>query len=221
MNENIIESIDSSGFVILSEVIPDIINEIRYYTSYNFVGERIDGYEEPIALLTKEAAGALKKVNDELIKHGYRIKIFDAYRPTRAVKHFMKWSKDKNDDKMREFFYPDLDKASIFESGYLAKNSPHSRGSTVDITLFDMKLGKDVDMGSPFDFLGDISHPDSSKVTKKQHENRMFLKDIMTSNGFKSIKSEWWHFVLENEPYPNTYFDFPVNSNSIKKTRNI
>ncbi len=210
----IIESNNSSNFVILSDIIPDIIQEIRYFTTYNFVGDCIEGYEEPIAILTIEAAKALKEVNDELIQKGYRLKIYDAYRPTRAVKHFLRWSKDLNDIRMKEYFYPDIDKSIIF-GNYLAEHSAHSRGSTVDLTLFDMKTGKDVDMGGPFDFLGELSHTDYNNITKEQHDNRMFLKDIMNAHGFKGIQKEWWHFVLENEPFPDTYFNFPINHQSI------
>ena len=216
MNQEITKSKNPEDFVILTDIIPEVILEIRYFTTYNFVGDQIDGYEEPIALLTKEAANRLKKVSDELLKKGYRLKIYDAYRPRKSVSHFLKWADDLNDQRMKEYFYPDFNKALIFEEGYLAKNSAHSRGSTIDLTLFDMKTGKDVDMGGTFDFFGDISNPDYDKLTKIQKANRSILKDIMIANGFKQSLKEWWHFVLIDEPFPNTYFDFPINSKYIK-----
>lgn len=205
-----VDPMDSSGFVILSEAVPDVILEIRYYSTYNFVGARIDGYEEPCAMLTKEAAEALKKVSDELITKGYRLKIFDAYRPQRAVTHFANWAKDVDDTKMKKYFYPDLDKSVLFDQGYIDYKSGHSRGSTVDLTLFDMKTEKEVDMGGTFDFFGKRSHPDYKKITKKQYNNRMILRKAMMKYGFKPLSTEWWHFTLKDEPYPDTYFNFTV-----------
>ena len=205
-----VDPMDSSGFVILSEAVPDVILEIRYYSTYNFVGARIDGYEEPCAMLTKEAAEALKKVSDELITKGYRLKIFDAYRPQRAVTHFANWAKDVDDTKMKQYFYPDLDKSVLFDQGYIDYKSGHSRGSTLDLTLFDMKTEKEVDMGGTFDFFGKRSHPDYKKITKKQYNNRMILRKAMLKHGFKPLSTEWWHFTLKDEPYPDTYFDFTV-----------
>ena len=210
MKNKIIESNDSKDFVILTDIIPEVILEMRYFTTYNFVGDQIDGYEEPIALLTKEAAIELKKVSDELLQKGYRLKIYDAYRPKKSVTHFIKWAEDLNDQRMKEYFYPTFDKALIFEEGYLAKQSSHTRGSTVDLTLFDMKTGKDLDMGGTFDFFGDISHPDYKDITEEQFNNRKILQEAMLSHGFKQSVREWWHFTLINEPFPNTYFTFPI-----------
>lgn len=207
-------SSDSSGFVMLSDVVPDAILEIRYYSTYNFVGSRINGYEEPIAMLTKEAAQALKKVSDELITKGYRLKIYDAYRPQRAVTHFANWAKDLDDTKMKKYFYPDLDKSVLFKQGYIAYKSGHSRGSTLDLTLFDMNTEKEVDMGGTFDFFGELSHPDYKNITEEQYNNRMILRDVMIKHGFKPLSTEWWHFTLKDEPYPDTYFTFPVRSRS-------
>ena len=206
---------DASDFVILSEVVPDAILEIRYYTTYNFIGDRIEGYEEPIALLTEEAAEALKEVSDDLKEEGYRLKIYDAYRPQCAVTMFSTWSKDRDDTRMKEYFYPEVDKSDLNMYGYVAKHSGHSRGSTVDLTLFDMDTEKEVDMGGTFDYFGDESHPDYSGITDEQHENRMILRDAMVRHGFKPISTEWWHFTLKDEPYPDTYFTFPVNSDSV------
>ena len=203
---------DASGFVLLADSVPGVIQEIRYYTTYNFIGDRINGYEEPCALITAEAARALRSVSNEMNALGYRLKVFDAYRPVSAVKHFILWSIDDLDLRMKPFFYPDLDKEELFLRGYIAKQSSHSRGSTIDLTLLDMETGKEVDMGGGFDLFGEISHPDYRGITDMQYDNRMFLRDAMLRNGFEPIDCEWWHFTLANEPYPDTYFDFPVSS---------
>ena len=210
-------TMDPSGFVVLAEYIPHIIQEIRYYSTYNFIGERIDGYEEPVALLTKEAARALKGVSNEMFVQGYRLKVFDAYRPACAVKHFVLWGLEDQDIRMKPYFYPDLEKTELFEKGYIAKMSGHSRGSTIDLTLLDMKTGKEVDMGGPFDFFSALSHPDFRGITDEQFENRMMLQRVMVRNGFKPLDCEWWHFTLENEPYPETYFNFPVSAEYLRR----
>ena len=222
---------NSSEFVTLTDVVPDAILEIRYYGTYNFVGQRIDGYEEPIALLTKQAAKALKEVSDDVISQGYRLKIYDAYRPQKGVDHFVRWAQDISDIKMKPYFYPDLDKSVLFEQEYIYERSGHTRGSTVDLTLFDMNTEKDLDMGGTFDWFGPESHPDfcgnpetgeytgdNSKssaepkrsITEQQFKNRMILRKAMLAHGFKPLDSEWWHFTLKDEPFPNTYFTFPV-----------
>lgn len=202
---------DSSRFVLVSDYVPGIIQEIRYFSTYNFVGERIDGYEVPCAILTKEAARALKTVSNQANAQGYRLKIFDAYRPATAVKHFVLWGIDDLDQKMKPFFYPEVEKQDLFKEGYIAAQSGHSRGSTVDLTLVDMTTGKEVDMGSAFDYFGELSHPDCKGVTEEQYENRMMLQDLMVRNGFEPIDCEWWHFTLKDEPFPDTYFEFPVS----------
>ena len=209
-------TMDSSGFVLLSDYVPGIIQEIRYFSTYNFVGERVDGYEEPISLLTKEAARALKDVANMANVQGYRLKIFDAYRPAKAVKHFVLWEIEDLDQKMKTFFYPDIDKHDLFKLGYIASQSSHSRGSTVDLTLVDMDTGKELDMGSPFDFFDEISHPDYKGITEEQYNNRMTLQKLMVGGDFEPIDTEWWHFTLKDEPYPATYFEFPVAMDSIK-----
>ena len=201
---------DASGFVSVGEVIPDVILEIRYYSSFNFIGGRIDGYEQPVALLTREAAARLKEVSEDLSVRGFRLKIYDAYRPQKAVDHFMRWAADLSDTRMKAYFYPDLEKSVLIPDGYIAEHSSHSRGSTVDLTLFDMAAHKEVNMGSPFDFFGEISHPGSRAVTADQHAGRMLLRDTMLRHGFMPLAEEWWHFTLEDEPYPDTYFTFPV-----------
>ena len=210
---------DPSGFVVLADYVPGIIQEIRYYSTYNFIGERIDGYEEPCALLSKEAARALKSVSHEVNVKGYRLKIFDAYRPANAVKHFVMWGIDDLDLRMKPFFYPDLEKQELFVKGYIASQSGHSRGSTVDLTLLDMSTGMEVDMGSPFDMFSEISHPDYKGVTEEQYDNRMMLQDVMVRNGFEPVDCEWWHFTMKDEPYPDTYFSFPVSSEYLKRER--
>ena len=198
--------------MVLADYVPHIVQEIRYYSTYNFIGERIDGYEEPCALLTKEAARALKSVSNEMIVHGYRLKIFDAYRPACAVKHFVLWGIEDQDIRMKPYFYPDLQKQELFEQGYIAKKSSHSRGSTVDLTLLDMSTGKELDMGSPFDLFSVVSG-----ITEQQYENRMMLQRAMVRNGFEPIDCEWWHFTLKDEPYPDTYFEFPVSAEYLRR----
>ena len=218
IKENITKlSSDPSGFVLLSDTVPHIIQEIRYYSTYNFIGDRIDGYEEPCALLTKEAARALRSAAGEFMVLGYRIKVFDAYRPTCAVKHFVLWGIEDQDIRMKPYFYPELEKQELFTRGYISKRSSHSRGSAIDLTLFDMKTGKEVDMGGPFDFFSEISHPDYRGITDKQYDNRMLLQKVMVRNGFEPFECEWWHFRLEKEPYPDTYFEVPVSAAYLKK----
>ena len=208
---------DSSGFVVLGDYVKYMIQEIRYHSAYNFIGERIDGYEEPCALLTIDAARALKNAANELYVMGYQIKVFDAYRPATAVRHFVLWGIEDQDIRMKQYFYPDLEKQELFRRGYIAKQSSHSRGSAVDLTLLDMRTGKEVDMGSPFDFFGEVSHPDYRGITEEQFENRMLLQRTMVRNGFLTLDCEWWHFMLKDEPYPDTYFDFPVSYASLRR----
>ena len=210
-------TMNPSGFVLLADFVPGIVQEIRYYSTYNFIGDRIDGYEEPCAIITKEAARALKSVSNEMMVQGYRLKIFDTYRPACAVKHFVLWGIEDQDIRMKPYFYPDLEKQELFMKGYIAKQSSHSRGSTVDLTLLDMKTGKELDMGSPFDLFSEVSHPDNRDITNEQYENRMILRNVMMRNGFAPIDCEWWHFTLIGEPYPDTYFEFPVSSAYLKK----
>ena len=208
--DTIVSEASKAGFVVVTDVVPDAILEIRYFSTFNFMGVRVDGYNAPIAYLTKEAADSLKAVSDDVKAMGYRLKIYDAYRPQCAVDHFVRWSQEASDTLMKRYFYPDIDKPRLFEEGYMAKKSRHTTGSTIDLTLFDMNTEKDVDMGSPFDWLGEESHTDYAGVTPEQHKNRMILRDAMLRHGFRGISTEWWHFVLKNEPYPDTYFTFPI-----------
>lgn len=210
------------GFVVLTDVVPDAILEIRYFGTYNFVGQRIDGYLHPTALLSRRAADSLRAVSDELMAQGYRLKIFDAYRPRMAVDHFVRWNRDYGDTLMRRYFYPNVDRRKLFQLGYIASKSGHSRGSTVDLTLFDMRTGKEVDMGGTFDWFGNESHPDcggdpatgryrpNDTLSIEQFSNRMRLRNAMLRHGFRPLATEWWHFTLRNEPYPDRYFNFPV-----------
>ena len=191
-------TMDPSAFVLLADYVPAVVQEIRYYSTYNFIGERIDGYEEPCAILTRQAARALKAVS------------------ACAVKHFVLWGIEDTDIRMKPYFYPDLEKQELFMKGYVASKSSHSRGSTVDLTLLDMKTGKEVDMGSPFDMFSEVSHPDYTGITEEQYENRMQLRNAMIRNGFEPIDCEWWHFTLRDEPFPDTYFEFPVSSEYLK-----
>ena len=234
-------------FVSLAETLPDAILEIRYFSSYNFVGTRVDGYLAPIALMTRIAADSLRAASDDFLRLGYRIKVYDAYRPQMAVDHFVRWAADLTATEMKPYFYPDVDKSVLFDEGYIAAKSGHTRGSTVDLTLVEMATGKEVDMGGVFDWFGIESHPyfcgdpdtqefqgktgcarkrlerkaerlgldatymsQSIGLSRQQFANRMLLRTVMLRHGFKPIDSEWWHFTLKDEPFPDTYFTFSV-----------
>ena len=200
-----------SGFVLLSDVIPDILLDIRYYSTYNFIGTRIDGYEQSCALMTQKAALALLEVSSEAMSKGFRLMVYDAYRPQTAVNHFSRWADDPPDIRMKPYFYPQLEKNRLFDLGFILRKSAHSRGSAVDLTLFDMKLGRKMDMGSNFDFFGQRSRSDYvGNLTSQQQDNRHFLRDLMLRHGFAPLREEWWHFSLLDEPFPDTYFSFPV-----------
>lgn len=202
------------GFVYVKNIIPDLVEDLRYFTTNNFMGEKADGYEANYAILSKEAATALSKAADELREKGYVIKIYDAYRPQKAVDHFVRWSKT-DDQRNKKDYYPDLDKTSLFPT-YIAKKSGHSKGSTIDMTICYKDTKEEVDMGSHFDYFGQPSHPSftgkypGGEVTKQHQQNRMMLREVMVRHGFKPYDNEWWHFTLKNEPYPKTYFEFPV-----------
>lgn len=198
------------GFVYLDEVIPTAQYEIRYYSENNFTGARVDGYKAPLAIFSRTAATALKKVSDDLERKGYILRIYDAYRPQKAVNNFVRWSQDASDTKMKQQYYPKLDKRNLFKLGFISKKSGHSRGSTIDLTLADRKTGALVDMGSPYDFFGEISYYNTTLVSTAQHANRKILKDAMSKQGFKPYEKEWWHFTLIKEPYPQQYFNFNV-----------
>ena len=224
-------TVDPDGFVRIADVVPDVIQDIRYCSDYNFIGRRIDGYEAPAALLAIAAAEALKKVADEVREAGFRLKIYDTYRPLRAVADFLRWTRDPADTRMKADFYPDVDKSELVARGYIAEKSTHSRGSTVDLTLCDMNTEKEVDMGGTFDWFGKESHPDwcgnpetgeytgkipdhapasDRRITAEQFRNRVRLRALMVRHGFLPVEQEWWHFTFADEPYPDTYFDHPV-----------
>jgi D-alanyl-D-alanine dipeptidase/L,D-peptidoglycan transpeptidase YkuD (ErfK/YbiS/YcfS/YnhG family) len=204
------ESYPPPGFVYVLDMVPDAVLEMRYYGVDNFVGTRVDGYNAPQAILSVEAAAALRAASADLRKKGYILKIFDAYRPDTAVKHFMRWAKDPADIKNKARFYPGVDKSRLVELGYVAEKSGHSRGSTIDLTLVDIKSGQEVDMGSPFDFFGKISHHGTPLITPQQAANRKILRDAMEAQDFTSLPTEWWHYRLYREPYYKIYYNFPV-----------
>jgi len=221
------------GFVEIREVIPDIILDLRYITNHNFLGVPVEGYKEEKCYITKAAADSLAKVQEELRNFNLSLKIYDAYRPQRAVNHFVKWAKDLSDTLTKKEFYPTLDKSRLFVDGFIAEKSGHSRGSTIDLTIvpipvpdqpeFDInnqcecfesldKRFKDnsIDMGTGFDCFDPLSHTENAKLNPQQRANRLLLNNLMDKYGFRNLAEEWWHFTLRNEPYPSTYFDFEI-----------
>ena len=198
------------NFIYLREVIHDIEIDLRYCGTGNFTGSRIPGYETERLILTLDAAMALKKVQQELLYGNLGLKIFDGYRPQQAVDHFISWAQDESGQDTKAEYYPNIDKSRIFADGYLVSRSSHSRGSTVDLTLIDRSTLEELDMGTPFDFFDLRSWPSSTEVTLQQRANRMLLRHVMSRHGFAGVEEEWWHFTLQNEPYPDTYFNFPV-----------
>jgi len=201
------------GFVYIDNVIPDIAIDLRYYTEHNFVGGQIDGYLKPKCIITNKAANALLQVQKELRPFGLGLKIFDAYRPQQAVDHFVRWANNLEDTLTKAEFYPDIDKNILIKDGYIAVRSSHSRGSTVDLTIISLQSGKpaeELNMGTSFDFFGPASWPLSLSLPADQRAHRMLLHVLMKKHGFKHYQEEWWHFTLENEPFPETYFNFPV-----------
>jgi len=198
------------GFVYAKEVIQNLRTDMRYYASNNFVGEPINGYVKPKCIMTKEAAEALKKVQDEFERLGFGLLVFDAYRPQIAVNHFIRWSKDSVDTKMKEQFYPNINKKDLFNEGYISTKSGHSRGSTVDVTIVSLKTGHILDLGGPYDLFDKKSWVDYKNITKNQRAIRLMLQRRMVKHGFMPYAKEWWHFTLKKEPFPDKYFDFPV-----------
>lgn len=205
-----------SGFVDAARQITDLVTDIRYAGHYNFVGEPIDGYRAPRCLLTREAAGALEKVQARLRPEGLGLIVYDCYRPQRAVDHFVRWAKDLEDTAMKPLFYPRVAKAELFEKGYIAERSGHSRGSTLDVSLVrlpavdtDPPLHK-LPMGTPYDFFDPRSHTDNPAFDEEVRDNRQKLKSMMEAEGFRNLPEEWWHYTLVDEPWPDRYFDFPV-----------
>jgi zinc D-Ala-D-Ala dipeptidase len=208
-----------ADFVDVKSVAPAIVVDARYATAQNFVGARIDGYEKPLCYLTRPAAAALAQVVADLeprgltikvFDRGLTIKVFDCYRPERAVAHFVRWARNLNDTRTKAEFYPEVEKRDLFNEGYIAARSGHSRGSTADLTLARRSDGQELDMGTPFDFFSPLSWPSNRSVSKDAQANRALLAQAMRKRGFMAYDKEWWHFTLRNEPYPQTYFNFVV-----------
>lgn len=198
------------GFVDASAVVPGLVVDMRYAGARNFVGRPIAGYEAPVCLLTANAATALAAVQRDLAASGRGLKVYDCYRPTRAVADFAAWARDLDDQAIRQEYYPNVDKSQLFALGYIAERSGHSRGSTVDLTLIDLATGAELDMGTPYDLFDPRSWPSDTSVSAEAQANRQALQNIMVAHGFRPLREEWWHFTLVAEPYPETYFDFPV-----------
>jgi D-alanyl-D-alanine dipeptidase len=231
------------GFVALRSVDPTIIQEMRYTTPHNFVGERVDGYRQPLCILTRPAAEALHRAQTRLLRQGYSLKVYDCYRPQRAVDHFVRWAQDLDDQRMKAEFYPEVDKTRLFADGYIAEKSGHSRGSTVDLTLVRIPAkptrpyhpgqplvacyapqderfpDNSVDMGTGYDCFDTRSHTLDPRVQGTQRANRLLLKSTLEDVGLVNLPEEWWHFTYKPEPYPDTYFDFPVSMKSLAGRR--
>ncbi|MER5406533.1 M15 family metallopeptidase [Streptomyces sp. NPDC002769] len=231
------------GFVALRSVDPTIVQEMRYFTPHNFVGERIDGYRQPVCILTRPAAEALHKAQTRLLRRGYTLKVYDCYRPQRAVDHFVRWAEDLDDQTMKPEFYPQVDKTRLFEDGYIAEKSGHSRGSTMDLTIVRLPAkptrpyvpgqplvpcyaskgerfpDNSLDMGTGFDCFDTLAHTLDPRVQGVQRANRLLLRDTLEGLGFVNLAEEWWHYTYKPEPYPDTYFDFPVSERSLTSTR--
>ncbi|MFE2052730.1 M15 family metallopeptidase [Streptomyces sp. NPDC059459] len=230
-------------FVALRSVDPTIIQEMRYTTRHNFVGERIDGYRQPLCILTRPAAEALHRAQTRLLRQGYSLKVYDCYRPQRAVDHFVRWAQDLDDQDMKTEFYPDVDKTRLFADGYIAEKSGHSRGSTVDLTIVELPArptrpyrpgqplvpcyaprderfpDNSLDMGTGYDCFDTRSHTLDPRVQGAQRANRLLLKNTLEDAGLVNLPEEWWHFTYKPEPYPDTYFDFPVSAGSLTGRR--
>ncbi|MER8009218.1 M15 family metallopeptidase [Streptomyces sp. NPDC094149] len=226
-------------FVALRTVDPTILQEMRYFTPHNFVGERIDGYAQPMCILTRPAAQALHKAQLKLLRRGYTLKVYDCYRPQRAVNHFVRWAEDLDNQAMKGEFYPNVDKTRLFEDGYIAEKSGHSRGSTMDLTIVRLPArptrpyrpgqplvpcyapkaerfpDNSVDMGTGFDCFDTLAHTLDPRIQGEQRANRLLLKSTLEGLGFVNLAEEWWHYTYKPEPYPDTYFDFPVSWKSL------
>lgn len=198
------------GFVDLQEHVPTLTVELRYASEDNFVGKRIDGYDAKRGVASLQTAQAMKKVQADLVAYGLSLKVFDAYRPQRAVDHFVRWASDPADTSTKARYYPDVAKKDLIPKDYIAPKSGHSRGSAVDVTLIDLESREELDMGTRFDHFGPRSHAENTDLTKSQRANRLLLRAVMERHGFKHFSKEWWHFSLANEPFPKTYFDFSI-----------
>lgn len=199
------------GFVYANDYIPDLQVELRYYSTNNFIGDTITGYKSNKLILSKAAVLQLKKVQEELSDYNLCLRVYDGYRPQRAVDHFVKWAKNLNDTLRKADYYPHVKKNQLFEEGYIAAKSGHSKGSTIDVVLVDGATNQPLDMGTPYDFFGKASWVNYKELSPKQKANRQLLQDIMLKYNFKNYPREWWHFTLKQEPFPNTYFNFDIN----------
>lgn len=221
-------------FVYLHDIDPTIVEDIRYAGFHNFVGRPVNGYENGRCIITRQAALALAKIQKVLQASSLSLKVYDCYRPTQAVEDFMAWSKEKKEQQMKREFYPHVNKLDFFRLGYVAQKSGHSRGSTVDVTIIPMPLhanedyrpgqkliactasyleryhDNSLDMGTGFDCMDELSFPSSASISKTASKNRMLLRQLMVKYGFLPYDKEWWHFTLQFETYPTTYFNFPI-----------
>jgi len=198
------------NFIYLTEVIPYVEFDLRYYSDNNFIGQPIPGYHGNALIVSLQAAIALKKVQQDLAYSNFALKFFDAYRPQQAVDYFVRWANDPDDICMKAQYYPNVDKDELIPKGFIAAKSSHSRGSTVDVTIISLENGQELDMGTPFDLFDQKSWPSDTTVSVQQRANRQLLRSVMSKHGFAGLEEEWWHFTLFDEPYPDTYFDFPV-----------
>lgn len=198
------------GFVYANSIIPDIEVDLRYYSTNNFVGDTIAGYYANKLIITKQTAKALKLVQEDLLQQNLCLKVYDGYRPQQAVNHFMAWARNLSDTINKQQFYPDVNKRHLFREGYIASQSGHSRGSTLDLTIINADTHESLDMGSPYDFFGEASWVDYQDISDEQKSNRQLLQTTMLKHGFRNYPKEWWHFTLQNETFPDTYFNFSV-----------
>lgn len=229
-----------SDFVALQDIDPTVVQDMRYFTAHNFTGDPVDGYPAPLCILTRPAAEALSRAQQDFLERGYTLKVYDCYRPQRAVNDFVAWAADLGDQRMKAEFYPRVDKATLFADGYIAERSGHSRGSTLDVTLVPLPAAQtppyvpgqplldcaapvrfpdnSVDMGTGFDCFDTLSHTLDQRIDGDQAKNRLLLVEGLARQGFVNYDKEWWHFTLDPEPYPDTFFDFPVDAQSLAAT---
>ena len=218
MNDNAYSQRLPAGFVYVDQVVPELRTDLRYRLADNFVGATVDGYAGARAILTQQAAQALGLAQAELRSQGLGLLIFDAYRPQRAVNHFARWAKDLSDTAMKQRYYPEVEKTELFSQGYIAARSGHSRGSTVDLTLVSLSPPfQQLDMGTVFDFFSPKSWLGATGLTATQEQNRALLQRTMKKYGFTPYSKEWWHFTLEPEPFPDTYFDFEIRDDLVER----
>lgn len=203
-----------SRFVYLKEIVPDIIEDMVYCGSHNFIGRPIPGYEKPLCITVIDIAERLKAIQNSLRDKGLSLKVFDAYRPQRAVNYFYKWSQDHNDQLRKQEYYPYIDKKDLFDLGFISQKSQHTRGCAVDLTLAKLLPGgahEELDMGTRMDLFDETSYTADLTIPKEAQNNRLLLKDLMGGEGLLNYAKEWWHFYLKDEPFPETYFDFPIS----------